>query len=656
MERSMLTQAAKRSYYIAAADATQSRLSPPLAEARKRSRVSEPEVSLGQVSFRMLCHASRVGGIIGKSGSVIKQLQLETMTKIRIENRSAEVVDRVIVISGSASVKPSMLLIRRSREGNWGGDIEVSAAQEALLRVFEKVLEVAAETDGVYIGPGRVVSCRLLVETSQTMVLIARGGRVLENIKAETGTRIEVLSAEKLQPCANPTDDLVEIQGEVLAVKRALVAISGCLQSYVDSVEKDDVMESRFLDSHLELLPERHVIQPRGSLMRVPISRSPLNHILDGRLSPTNTSRLPTQNLVRQDEVSFKILCSNDKVGRVLGKGGSIIKALQTGTGATISIGPQVDDCDDRLITVKATENVESQHSEAQKALVLVFCRFGEVSTMKGAEPDIKRGTSVEARLVVPKNHIGCLLGKGGTTISEIRKITGTGMHILKTTEVPKCASDTDQVVQITGEFVKVQDALHHVTSRLRDKLFPRKTLSYDGTRSISSIIPETILNGRVRDTAPTALLSSDVVPHRLTKDSNQLHITDYHGFPRELDRYVSPRTWTSQTVSGQNVRDLPDIEGFSSIRRGVDLGSGSMAAVITNTTIEIKIPDRLLSSVYGENGNNLARLRQISGARVILQEPNPGTREGTIVISGTPDETQAAQNLLQAFILTGSS
>ncbi|KAL9681672.1 hypothetical protein QQ045_013459 [Rhodiola kirilowii] len=124
------------------------------------------------------------------------------------------------------------------------------------------------------------------------------------------------------------------IQGEVLAVKRAMVAISGCLQSYVDSVEKDDVMESRFLDSHLELLPERHVIQPRGSLMRVPISRSPLNHILDGRLSPTNTSRLD--------------VC--------LGRGGSIITALQTETGATISIGPQVDDCADRLFTVKATE------------------------------------------------------------------------------------------------------------------------------------------------------------------------------------------------------------------------------------------------------------------------------------------------------------
>lgn len=38
-----------------------------------------------------------------------------------------------------------------------------------------------------------------------------------------------------------------------------------------------------------------------------------------------------------------------------------------------------------------------------------------------------------------------------------------------------------------------------------------------------------------------------------------------------------------------------------------------------------------------------------------MVQKPFPGTREMTVVISGTPDETQAAQNLLQAFFLTGS-
>jgi len=46
----------------------------------------------------------------------------------------------------------------------------------------------------------------------------------------------------------------------------------------------------------------------------------------------------------------------------------------------------------------------------------------------------------------------------------------------------------------------------------------------------------------------------------------------------------------------------------------------------------------------------------QISGAKVIVHEPRPGTSDRTIIISGTPDETRAAQSLLQAFILAGSS
>lgn len=46
----------------------------------------------------------------------------------------------------------------------------------------------------------------------------------------------------------------------------------------------------------------------------------------------------------------------------------------------------------------------------------------------------------------------------------------------------------------------------------------------------------------------------------------------------------------------------------------------------------------------------------QISSAKVIVRAPNPGKTERTVVISGTPDETQAAQSLLQAFILTGTS
>lgn len=101
--------------------------------------------------------------------------------------------------------------------------------------------------------------------------------------------------------------------------------------------------------------------------------------------------------------------------------------------------------------------------------------------------------------------------------------------------------------LQITGEFVKVQDAVHHVTSRLRDNMFHRKQLSHAGTRSMLSMVPETTLYDRARNSAPIRQLPSDAASPNLSKHSNQLHITDYHQYSPELNRYVSSGGWTSE-------------------------------------------------------------------------------------------------------------
>lgn len=45
--------------------------------------------------------------------------------------------------------------------------------------------------------------------------------------------------------------------------------------------------------------------------------------------------------------------------------------------------------------------------------------------------------------------------------------------------------------------------------------------------------------------------------------------------------------------------------------------------------------------------------LFQISDARVTITEPNPGATETVIIISGTPEQTHAAQSLIQAFVLS---
>ncbi|GFY97324.1 RNA-binding KH domain-containing protein [Actinidia rufa] len=78
-----------------------------------------------------------------------------------------------------------------------------------------------------------------------------------------------------------------------------------------------------------------------------------------------------------------------------------------------------------------------------------------------------------------------------------------------------------------------------------------------------------------------------------------------------------------------------------------------SQPSNVASTTVEVVIPQTLLSHVFGENHGNLSQIRQISGAKVVVHNPIPGgATEGMVVVSGTPDQIHAAQSLIHAFIL----
>ena len=45
--------------------------------------------------------------------------------------------------------------------------------------------------------------------------------------------------------------------------------------------------------------------------------------------------------------------------------------------------------------------------------------------------------------------------------------------------------------------------------------------------------------------------------------------------------------------------------------------------------------------------------LLQISDAKITITEPKPAATETAIIISGTPEQTHAAQSLIQAFVMS---
>jgi poly(rC)-binding protein 2/3/4 len=56
---------------------------------------------------------------------------------------------------------------------------------------------------------------------------------------------------------------------------------------------------------------------------------------------------------------------------------------------------------------------------------------------------------SFTTRLLVPSSRIGCLLGKGGVIIDEMRKLTKAIIRIPRKENLPKVASDDDEMVQV---------------------------------------------------------------------------------------------------------------------------------------------------------------------------------------------------------------
>ncbi|KAK4254214.1 hypothetical protein QN277_009624 [Acacia crassicarpa] len=629
---------------------------------RSKSKLPPPPLSIppGHVAFRMLCHASRIGGVIGKSGAIIKNLQQLTGAKIRVEDAPPDTPDRVVVIIAPSAISSKVRLGKPTEwNGNAGNDgsgdggaVEVSKAQEALLKVFERVLDVAAETGGTEVRDG-VVSCRLLAGSPQVGSVIGKGGKVVEKIRKDTGCKIRALS--NCVRGLTTSDEMIEIEGNVSSVKMALLAVSHRLQDCTPA-DRTKMMDSKSYESAVVIPHEPltdqdadHILQRNPPLSAASKSSNSYSLGLHSLSADFNrVSNLDSKAL--HQEVTFRILCPGDRVGCVIGKGGGVVKTLQNETGASIMVGPSVANCEERVVTITASESPEASYSPTQKAIVLVFSKSVEAGKENGLHPGSNRGSHFTARILVPTNQVGCLLGKGGAIVSEMRKATGTSIRVIGTDQVPKCALDNDQVVQISGVFSNVQDALYNATGRLRDNLFA-STQNVAGTRSTSVVLHDTSPYGRLGDSAPLVGQPGVGISHNQSKHTFSQSI-DHPGLPQNSDCPPSG-LWTSQMVS----RGVEDVgRKLSSLNCGSELGSGRKATTVTSTTVEIAVTDDVFDSVYGEGGNNLNRLRQISGATVTVYEPRPGTKERIIVMSGTPDQIQAAQSLLQAFILAGSS
>lgn len=442
---------------------------------------TESAPTSNDTEYRILCPGAKIGSVIGKGGSIIKALRQECRSKIKVEDSVPGSDERVIYICSSY------------REGRDGEKRGAFPAQEALLRVHARIVDgVGGASDEDDDEPPHPVTARLLVPNNQIGCLLGKGGKIIEQMRKEIGAQIRILPKEQLPPCASPTDELVQISGDAVLVRKALTAISSRLH---ENPPRERNQGGSFISQGPNSIPSLNAggglyssgsyLSQGGSLLAPASVGGPMMGLppLAGgyggmgvgsawSLSP-GVSMAPTGATAAQiegapeDELLIRVLCPNERIGSIIGKGGNVIRKMREETGAKIKVGDPVTDSDERVVEIYSTEFLDSLASSGIEAALQVLRRLVDLQTEKD-----KENKSFTARLLVPSNQIGCLLGKGGSIISEMRKITRANIRIPPKEELPKCAGENDELVQIMGDQNVVHDAMIQVLTRLRNNLF----------------------------------------------------------------------------------------------------------------------------------------------------------------------------------------
>lgn len=600
----------------------------------KRLQYSQPpSAGPGETVFRILCPEAKVGGVIGKGGVIVSRIRQETGARVTVQESVEGSEERVIVISAPEG------------SGNNGGDMgKMSPAQVALFRVHGRIFEDIADKN----DPNNLITTRLVVPNGQVGCLLGKGGKIIQQMREETKAHIRILPRDTTPTCVLSTDEILQITGDLNVVKKALQMISTRLRDNPPKERAQPPSHSAIYSPNNHRLPAdvsyQNTVSRHSNLEEsVPGTRSSVGFSRGSgpAIGPPSSGHMFSEGggshmsdrglSSSRDELVFRVLCPNKKIGSVIGKGGSIIKRMREEIGVNISVTDSVPGSDDRIIIISSNEVPNDNLSPAQEALLHIQSQIVDLG------PD-KDGV-ITTRLLVPANQVGCLIGRGGTVISEMRRTTGANIRILPREDLPRCALETDELVQIVGDIRVAREALIQITSRLRANLNLERSIP--GAMVTSSLASKAPLSSRgmFEHGSPGRSFSSSMV---------------FQGGGHSTSSYPtmpsSPGPWSSKSK-----QDISNVNNFeeSILRQGGSAGFGrSASGVITKTTVEVVIPERALAAVLGKSGNGIVKIQQISGAKVNLLEVRPGSSEGVVEISGTPQQTNSAQCLIEASIL----
>ncbi|KAG6755064.1 hypothetical protein POTOM_040878 [Populus tomentosa] len=269
---------------------------------------------------------------------------------------------------------------------------------------------------------------------------------------------------------------------------------------------------------------------------------------------------------------------------------------------------------------------------------------------------------TVGSRLLVLSKVIGCIIGKGGSTINEIRKRTNADVRISKGAK-PNCADSNDELVEVVGEVSSVRDALVQIVLRLRDDVLKEKDgglNSLVGTDSVYPVGAGLSIPSILPSVPPVAPMGYD---QRAESASGLglLSSSNLYGYGSLPEFEIGTMQLIDFNKRIPPMRRRPHNTRGNPPLKMVENSYGSLASYSSSklyaglpppSTLEMLVPANAVGKVIGKGGANIANIRKISGAMIEISDANSARGDRIAHISGTLEQKRAAENLIQAFIM----
>jgi len=583
---------------------------------RRAGRGVDGEFRDASVRYRLLCPTTRIGRVIGKEGRVIKATRAETGARVKVAPTTRGADERVILVASGDD-----LTVGDDGEG-------VTTAEVALFRIFDTITgeegttaarggegEGEGEASGGSARGGATPICRLLVPRAQVGSLIGKGGMVISAIRASSGATVRVMPATMLPACASQGDELLQITAP---------------SRDADGAERDQNLSMASVKNALRMIA-KHLREYPSKIAATESNRSPFEAFMMGNKTAPNagveapgakngghmSTRMNLNGVYVPGgtEITFRLLCPVSKTGSVIGRNGEVIQQIRSQTGAKVKVCEQVNGAEERIICVSSSDDGLAPMLAAQVALFRVYRCIVESAGNEIPLP---------FRLLVQTSQIGCLIGKGGSIIKQIRNETGATVRVLPSEALPSCANDDDELLEI-GQWPADACALgiRIVSGRLRGNI--RHKAAERLTSAADAQNTQTV-------SFDATWQQAELIPYGMTQTA--------YGSPETV--MMSPKT--------KSARAPP-----------VEIAPG----VCVVNSVQMAISSQHIGSVLGRGGCNISLARQVSGARIKLYPGAAGSRrtadrsvdsDRLLEISGSSEQVASAQDIIQRFIASSGA